>query len=180
METGTDIRWTDDPAHDLTDPIHRLSDRVDDYDCGHAAALVKLLKDRERDLALIRRQLETRILQEMKRQGADKMATFPGPVYDDPTSDGGFTYVISRRVAKRRAKVDGAGLIRAVKALASDERMRVNKATGEVIPVDTQTLEMVETAFRLEPRWSVLAGWGIEDNDYCGDTSYNETMKVET
>ena len=144
------------------------------------AALVKGLRERERDLAVIRHSCEARLLAAMAEQGADKMATFPGPRYDDRRSpEDAHTYVVTRRVSKRRTKVDGPGLLRAVKAIAR-KRLTVDADTGEVESPEVKTLDMLEEAFRFEPRWSVLAGWGIEDGDYCGDTSYSEAVKVET
>jgi len=187
VETAEEPQPTTDPPAWLVHPVHELQaliDRVylsaEEGDLGRAAALIKGLRERERDLATIRQSCEARLLAAMAEQGADKMVTFPGPRYDDRRSpEDAHTYVVTRRVSKRRAKVDNPGLLRAVKALAR-KRLTVDADTGEIESPEVKTLDMLEEAFRLEPRWSVLAGWGIDDEDFCGDTSYSEGVKVET
>lgn len=145
-------------ARVTTNLAMELDDEFRDLPLAEQLAIAEELDQAVKQIDVMVKAMRANVTEQMHKQGT-KQGAFTGL--------DGFTYTVEIKTAVNRRKVQNEELVKAVeKAAASQERL-VNPATGEVISEDFAKLSALKQAFRMEPRWTAIAGFGITDDEYC-------------
>lgn len=131
-------------------------------------AYAEILESASKEISLLVRELRYSVAQELNRRGL-KTGSFTGL---DGTA---YTVEVSNQVSRRAVKTDE--LVKAVEKVASATDRRLNPETGEIIGETEAKLQALKQAFRMEPRWSTIKDFGINDDEYCSK-SFELSAKI--